>query len=159
MSNSSETQQEQPLATLKKPTVMELSLRVVLGGLFIWAGSVKLIDLKSFVESVGYFKIPPFDLQPWDMWLGYTLPAFELIVGSCLILGILYRGALLSTLAMSAGFLAAIYSVHVRNINIECGCFGKALSFGNYYIHMAALAAMVLAALILVVREWLADRG
>lgn len=131
---------------------LEISLRVILGGIFIWAGSAKLIDLNGFVESVSHFEIPPFDAAPWDMWLGYTLPAFEVIVGSCLILGFtkLYRGALISTAIMSAGFLLAIYSVHTREINIECGCFGTALTFQNYYTHMAILAAMTITSLYLI---------
>jgi len=129
---------------------VQISLKVVLGAIFIWAGSAKLIDLSSFVESVSHFEIPPFDTQPWDMWLGYTLPAFEVIVGSCLILGILYRGALVSAALLSAGFLVAIYSVHTRGLNIECGCFGEALSFGDYYAHMAVLAVMTIAALCLI---------
>lgn len=129
---------------------LQVSLRVVLGGIFIWAGCAKLIDLTSFVESVGHFEIPPFSVEPWDMWLGYTLPGFELFVGSALILGILYRGALISVTAMTLAFLIAIYSVHTRGINIECGCLGKSLSFGNYYIHMTVLALMLIAAFALI---------
>ncbi len=140
--------------TISKQTLpwLEISLRVILGAIFIWAGCVKLLDLNSFIESVSNFEIPPFGHGPWDARLGYTLPAFEVIVGSCLILGFtkFYRGALLTTALMSAGFLGAIFSVHIRGINIECGCFGKALSFDNYYTHMAVLAVMTLAALVLI---------
>ena len=60
----------------------EISLRVILGAVFIWAGTMKLLDIDSFVESVGHFKLAPFDEAPWDMWLGYMLPAFEVLVGS-----------------------------------------------------------------------------
>jgi len=139
-------------ATDKNLPWLEISLRVILGAIFIWAGCAKAIDLSAFVESVGHFEITPFDQAPWDMWLGYTLPVFEIIVGSCLILGFakLYRGALISTALMSAGFLAAIYSVHTRGLNIECGCFGSALSFDNYHTHMAVLATMTLASLALI---------
>ncbi len=138
--------------TEKELPWLEISLRVMLGGIFIWAGCAKLIDLSSFVESISHFEISPFNIEPWDMWLGYSLPVFEVIVGSILILGFraLYRGALVSTAFMSAGFLAAIYSVHTRGLNIECGCLGNALSFGNYYIHMAVLTVMTLAAMSLI---------
>lgn len=132
---------------------LEISLRVILGGIFIWAGIAKLLDLDSFVESVSHFEIQPFSSEPWDMWLGYTLPAFELIVGACLILGILYKGAIISSTMLSAVFLVAIYSVHTRGLNIECGCLGKSLSFGNYYTHITILALMVLAGATLALTE------
>jgi len=124
----------------------EISLRVVLGALFMWAGTMKVLDVKSFVETVGYFKISPFDSKPWDMWLGYTLPAFEVIVGAALILGIYLKGAILSVLCLTVGFLAAVISADMRGLNIECGCFGKALSFQNYYTHISVLVLMSLMA-------------
>jgi len=143
-------------ATIENKTPwLQISLRVTLGSIFIWAGCAKLIDLPSFVASVSHFQIPPFHTKPWDMWLGYTLPAFEVISGSCLILGLLYRGALLSITVMSIAFLIAIYSAHSRGLNIECGCLGSALSFGSYGIHITVLAIMTLASLALI---WLEVR-
>ncbi len=132
---------------------IEISLRVILGSLFIWAGTMKILDVDSFVETVGYFKIAPFDADPWDMWLGYMLPVFEILVGAALILGILLKGAILSLLMLTATFLAAVISARMRGINYECGCFGKALSFTNYYVHIAVLVIMTLMAVGLVLLE------
>lgn len=150
---------ENSLTDELSPPWLQISFRVLLGGIFIWAGIIKLMDLNYFVESVSNFQIPPFSTEPWDMWVGYTLPAFELIVGSCLILGVLYKGAIVSSAALSAVFLAAIFSVHIRGLNIECGCFGKALTFKNYYTHMAVLAGMVAIALALAWMEWRSSRS
>jgi len=130
-----------------------ISLRVILGSLFIWAGTMKMLDVDSFVEMVGYFKIAPFDAEPWDMWLGYMLPVFEILVGAALILGILLKGAITSVLLLTAAFLVAVISAHIRGLNIECGCFGKALSFTNYHIHIGVLVLMTLMAIALVVLE------
>lgn len=129
--------------------IIEISLRVILGAVFMWAGTMKIFGLDSFVESVGYFKIAPFDAAPWDMWLGYMLPVFEVIVGAALILGILLKGAMVSVLLMSGAFLIAVVSAHLRGLNYECGCFGKALSFTNFYVHLSVLIAMTLMALTL----------
>lgn len=131
----------------------QITLRVILGAVFIWAGTMKVLDVDSFVETVGYFKISPFDVEPWDMWLGYMLPVFEVLVGSALILGVLLRGAMVSVLLLLAGFLVAVISAHSRGLNIECGCFGKALSFTNYYWHIAVLVVMTVMALVLVAQE------
>lgn len=132
---------------------IEISLRVILGSLFIWAGTMKILDVDSFVETVGYFKIAPFDADPWDMWLGYMLPVFEILVGTAMILGILLKGAMVSILLLTVGFLVAVISAHIRGLNIECGCFGNALSFTNYRIHIAVLVAMTLMAVGLVLLE------
>ncbi len=139
--------------------VIDLSLRVILGAVFIWAGSAKLLDLDSFVESVGYFKISPFDAAPWDMWLGYMLPLFEVLVGAALILGVLFKGAVVSVLLLSIGFFVAVVSAQVRGLNIECGCFGKALSFDNYYYHIAVLVVMIIMAVVLCLREMMRCRA
>ncbi len=134
-------------------TVLSISLRVILGALFLWAGTMKFLDVDSFVETVGFFEIPPFDSEPWDMWLGYMLPLFEILVGVTLILGVLLRGALVSVFILSAGFLVAVISANARGLNIECGCFGKALSFDNYYMHIAVLVIMTLMAIVLIICE------
>lgn len=131
----------------------KISLRVILGAVFIWAGTMKLLDVDSFVESVGYFKFSPFDRAPWDMWLGYMLPAFEVLVGTALILGFLLRGSMLSALALSVSFLVAVVTAHSRGLNYECGCFGKALSFKNATFHISILSVMVVMALVLIVLE------
>ncbi len=131
----------------------EISLRVILGAVFIWAGTMKLLDIDSFVESVGHFKLAPFDEAPWDMWLGYMLPAFEVLVGSALVLGILLKGAMLSTLVMSLSFLIAVIMANSRGLNYECGCFGKALSFKNTSFHISILSLMVIMAMILIILE------
>ncbi len=136
----------------------EISVRVILGGVFIWAGLAKLIDLDAFVSSVSNFEIAPFNSVPWDMWLGYMLPVFELTIGSCLILGVLLRGAIVSVTLMSLGFLAAIISVHMRGLNIECGCFGKALTFDNYYTHIVILAVMCILAFYLILVEFIKSK-
>lgn len=132
---------------------VEVSFRVILGGLFIWAGIAKMLNLGEFVKTVSNFTIKPFHREPYDMWLGYTLPALEIIIGTCLILGILYRGALVSYAALITGFIIAIAYVQNKGINIECGCFGKALSFGSYTVHLLVLAALLVLTLSLIWME------
>lgn len=139
--------------------IIEISLRVILGALFIWAGMMKVLDVDSFVETVGYFKITPFDAAPWDMWLGYTLPLFEVLAGVGLILGILLKGAILSVFLLSAGFLGAVISANARGLNIECGCFGKALSFTNYHTHISVLVIMSAMAVALIILELRKDQN
>jgi len=131
----------------------EISLRAVLGAIFIWAGSMKLLDLDSFVQSVSDFQFAPFDQAPWDMWIGYALPVFEVIVGTSLILGILLKGAMISALVLCFSFLIVIISAHARGLNYECGCFGRALSFENTAVHIGILSLMIVLVVVLIFLE------
>lgn len=114
---------------------------------------MKLADLHGFVANVGYFEIAPFDRHPWDMALAYFLPGFEVIVGLCLITMVAYRGALVCSLGMLVAFSAAIVSVWVRGLNIECGCAGKEISLGGYPGHLAILLMMLAVVVYLVIDE------
>ena len=38
-----------------------LALRLVLGGVFVWAGTAKLVQIPSFVETVAAFDMLPTD--------------------------------------------------------------------------------------------------
>ena len=53
-----------------------------------------------------------------------VLPVLETLVGCCLVLGLLTRGAALLALGLSAIFAGAIASALTRGLEIGCGCFG-----------------------------------
>src|SRR5690606_13032085 len=56
--------------------------------------------------------------------VGRALPTVELVLGVCLVLGVLVRwSGLLSGLLLIA-FIIGIASVWSRGILIDCGCFG-----------------------------------
>ena len=56
--------------------------------------------------------------------VGRGLPTVELLLGACLVLGVLVRwSGLLSGLLLVA-FIIGISSVWARGISIDCGCFG-----------------------------------
>jgi uncharacterized membrane protein YphA (DoxX/SURF4 family) len=55
--------------------------------------------------------------------LALALPVLELIVGACLILGVLDAGASLLVLGLMIVFTAAVASAVARGLDISCGCF------------------------------------
>ena len=65
-----------------------LAARLVLGGVLVWAGAVKLPDLRESVLAVQAYKILPFDVATV---VGYALPIAEVALGLLLILGLLRR--------------------------------------------------------------------
>lgn len=96
--------------------------RLVLSGVLIYAGGIKLIDpVQSRAAIVAYrLYLPEFLVQ-----LGtYGLPAFEMAVGLMLLLGIFVRFSAIATFALMTVFIIMIAQVWYRGFSIDCGCFG-----------------------------------
>jgi uncharacterized membrane protein YphA (DoxX/SURF4 family) len=100
-----------------------LVLRVVLGGLFIYAGYIKLIHLNTSKNDVSLYRLFPFHLS---QTIGLTLPIVEVAVGILLVLGLFTRIAALVTAFLLVVYIAGIISVWARHIAIKCGCFTDA---------------------------------
>jgi uncharacterized membrane protein YphA (DoxX/SURF4 family) len=98
-----------------------LVARLVVGGVWLYAGAVKLPDPAESVAAVRAYEVLPSDLVAP---VGQLLPVLEVVVGALLVLGLLTRGAALVSAALLAVFVAGIISVWVRGIEIDCGCFG-----------------------------------
>jgi len=96
-------------------------IRVALGVIFIWASWHKLADPYSNVQAVKAYELLP---APWFRIVGYTLPIVEVLIGVCLITGVITRVTAVFAALSMAVFIFGIISVWVRDININCGCFG-----------------------------------
>lgn len=98
-----------------------LAARVVLGGVLLVAGALKVGSLGESVLAVRAYRILPYEATTV---VGWALPFFEIIVGAALIVGVFTRlAAVLGGLTMVA-FIIAIASVWARGMSIDCGCFG-----------------------------------
>lgn len=97
-----------------------LGARLVLGGVLLVAGLLKVTRLDASVQSVRLYQ-----LLPWEITavVGSALPVIEIALGVMLITGTFTRiSAILGSLLMVA-FLIGIVSVWARGISIDCGCF------------------------------------
>ena len=96
--------------------------RLVLGGVWLWAGLAKLPHPETSVSAVRAYQLLPTGMADT---VGRVLPMVEVVLGACLVLGLLVRfTGVLSALLMVA-FLIGIISVWSRGIEINCGCFGN----------------------------------
>ncbi len=95
--------------------------RLVTGGVWVWAGLVKLPDPDQSVLSVRAYQLLPGDLATP---VGHLLPVLEVVVGACLVVGLLTRGAAVVSGLLFIAFILGIASVWSRGITIDCGCFG-----------------------------------
>ena len=98
-----------------------LVLRLVVGGVWIAAGAVKVTDPAQSVQAVRAYQLLPSSLATP---VGQLLPVIELVVGVMLVVGLLTRGAAVISAILFVAFIIGIASVWSRGINIDCGCFG-----------------------------------
>lgn len=103
--------------------VVMLVLRLVLGVLFVYAGFVKLFDVSGLAVDIANYRVVP---QAWVPGLAVTLPGIELVSGAVLLSGRWTRAAAIVVTALLAVFSIAVGQALVRNISLECGCFGAA---------------------------------
>ncbi|RMD97334.1 MAG: DoxX family membrane protein [Deltaproteobacteria bacterium] len=98
--------------------------RLLLGGLFLFAAIPKIEDPARFAEDIRAYEILPY----WAVnGSAILLPAIELLLAGCLILGIWTRSAVVGINALLLLFIGAIASTIVRGLEIDCGCFGEAV--------------------------------
>jgi uncharacterized membrane protein YphA (DoxX/SURF4 family) len=106
---------------LRFQPVITLLARLVLGGVLLAAGGLKVFKPTESANAVAAYKLMPTELAHL---IGYALPWLEVAIGLLLILGIMVRpAAILSGLIMVV-FIGAIASVWARGMLIDCGCFG-----------------------------------
>ena len=102
---------------------LTLLVRLVLGGVFIYAAYYKIVDPAQFAKSIWYYHLVPGQVINISALI---LPWLELLTGVALILGAYYRGAVLWVNILLLVFIAALASAAYRGISIDCGCFKAA---------------------------------
>lgn len=112
------TRQGIPLISSAKYWLIFLA-RLVLGGLFLYAGIDKILHPFHFAAAIqGYQLLPPF-------WVGVTavvIPWLEVVSAAALIGGFKPRSAILVLSVLMIVFLAAIAITMARGLDIDCGC-------------------------------------
>jgi uncharacterized membrane protein YphA (DoxX/SURF4 family) len=125
--------------------------RLVVGGVWIAAGMLKLPDPAESVRAVRAYRLLP---EATVHAVGYGLPALEIIIGLLLLLGLGTRiVAAISALLLTL-FIIGIASAWTRGLQIDCGCFGgggyAADATSKYPLEIARDVGLLLASLLLV---------
>jgi uncharacterized membrane protein YphA (DoxX/SURF4 family) len=95
--------------------------RLVVGGVWLYAGALKVPHPDSSVTAVRSYQLLSPDLAET---VGRVLPMLEVVLGACLVLGLLVRFSGAVSALLQAAFIFGIISVWSRGIEINCGCFG-----------------------------------
>lgn len=96
-------------------------LRLVVGAVWIVAGTLKLPDPAASVRAVRAYDLLPESVVPAT---GYLLPIVEVIVGLLLVLGVFVRFSAAVSALLFVAFIVGIASAWNRGLQIDCGCFG-----------------------------------
>jgi len=98
-----------------------LLARLVTGGVWIVAGALKLPDPSDSVRAVRAYELLPESIVPT---VGYALPVVEVVLGVCLVLGLLTRTMGVLSALLFVAFIVGISAAWTRGLSIDCGCFG-----------------------------------
>ena len=114
---------------------IELLARIALGGVFLVAGILKILDPGSLLAATETYQIIPYR---WSYWLALYLPWVEVLAGLGILSQKAYPGSLFLITALLAVFLIALTQAWVRGLNIICGCFSNATaeSTGRYVFYV-----------------------
>jgi uncharacterized membrane protein YphA (DoxX/SURF4 family) len=98
-----------------------VAARLVVGGVWLAAGLLKIPDPTENVRAVRAYQLLPESLVPL---VGHALPVLEILVGLCLVVGLLVRANAVLSVILLLAFIVGISSAWARGLSIECGCFG-----------------------------------
>jgi uncharacterized membrane protein YphA (DoxX/SURF4 family) len=124
-----------------------LALRVILAGIFIYAGYIKLRDpWQLFAASIASYELVPM----WaGEWIAKLFPWFEIALGAGLLIGSrLLKPSAVFTALLLIFFNAMLWRAFLQGKEIDCGCFGpgEALTWKTLVRDGSMLAASLLVA-------------
>ena|SRR5438270_12524016 len=122
---------------------------LIVGGIFVYAGVLKVLDPVQFGLDIDNYKSLPWFIS---VRLAFYLPWLEIFCGLAVVFRFLYRGGLSILTTLIAVFIGATIAAKARGLDITCGCFGHASQHWSFPQHMAvdlsiliALVALLLA--------------
>jgi len=119
---------------------------LVVGGIFIYAGVLKMLDPVQFANDIDNYKTLPWFIS---VRLAFYLPWLEIFCGLAVIFRFLYRGGLSILTLLILIFIGATVAAKLRGLDITCGCFGHASQHWSFFQHMAIDLAILAALLAL----------
>ncbi|MBR5346089.1 MAG: DoxX family membrane protein [Deltaproteobacteria bacterium] len=95
--------------------------RCLVGGIFFYAGALKMADVIVFAGEVAAYHLIPHN---FTYLVAAILPGIEVLIGALLLLDCRVRGAAFLAGVLNLIFILALVSALARGLNISCGCFG-----------------------------------
>ncbi|OHD69429.1 MAG: hypothetical protein A2W19_05845 [Spirochaetes bacterium RBG_16_49_21] len=96
------------------------AVRIVLGGMLLFAGGIKIYDPESFGGLIARYDILPRILAGYAAVL---IPVLEMVIGLLLVVGYKVRASSLMAVFLMALFIVSIGLNLMRGRSFDCGCF------------------------------------
>ena len=98
-------------------------LRIILGGIFIYAAAGKMLYPAEFSEDIANYQLVP---VMFTNLIAITLPWVELVAGLLLLNGFKTKSGNLIIFLLVCVFSFGAVQAMVRGLDINCGCFTEA---------------------------------
>jgi len=127
--------------------------RILLGGVFLVAGLLKVPDPAGAVRAVRAYQLLP---EPMVAPVAFGLPVVEIAVGLALLAGVFVRTAAVAAAVLLMVFLLGVGSAWARGLQIDCGCFGNGghVAAGETAYPLEILRDVGLLVIALVLARW-----
>jgi uncharacterized membrane protein YphA (DoxX/SURF4 family) len=93
----------------------------MVAGVFLAAALPKIADPAGFARDIHNYRMIPVVMENV---FALILPWIELLAGVAIVLNVAPRGATLLIGALLVLFLVATGQAVIRNLDVDCGCFG-----------------------------------
>ena len=125
---------------VRNKTVL-LAFRIALGGLFVYAGAVKVLDPLDFAQDILNYQLVG---QSLSLIAAIVLPWLEILAGLFLIAGTWKHGAALIISALLVFFIVLTAVTMIRGLEVDCGCFGALSRRSGWGVILEDLAMLYL---------------
>jgi putative oxidoreductase len=101
--------------------VVLLLFQVVVGGLFVYAGVLKIADPLGFAQDIENYRLVP---RAIAFLTALVLPWVETLAGAALVVGLFKRTSAGLISVMLGMFIGLVAVTMARGLDVDCGCFG-----------------------------------
>ena len=115
--------------------------RLIVGGVFIWAGVLKILDPLEFAQNIANYRVVSRDIS---FFIALVLPWLEILCGVLVIGGIFRTASSLLLSGMLGVFLVLIVATILRGLDVDCGCFGSLGRHVDYRLLLTDIALLYL---------------
>lgn len=119
--------------------------RLVLGGVYLYAGVVKSADVVVFARDVANYQLLPY---AWNYLTAATLPYVETVAALLLLCNRKVRPAALVLTGLTLVFMVALTTVLARGMDIDCGCFNPGQGYTSAGVALFRDALLLIPALV-----------
>jgi uncharacterized membrane protein YphA (DoxX/SURF4 family) len=122
-------------------------LRIALGGVFLFSGYMKAMDVQSLATIINKL---PYISYDHSFMVALTVIGMEMVLGLFLILGLYSNLALKSSVILLVFFTAFLSYIIILKLDTGCGCFGSASNKSVSYTDILRNTLLILIGILLI---------